>query len=193
MSPYFVRYFRSNNPCPFCTVKAGTEKAPGRSMCGTHLAIAKMVWRLWATARRRLGRCIECAKKAQKTNCRCPAHRHANKMKGRAYYAANKERLSKRERDVKEAWIGLGRCPACPQHNPLPPGQRRCNDCRGLHKAYVGTDRIAVVDARQARTDFKAQRSAARAEEARAVLAGMGYRVTELPDGTPSLRRIRAE
>lgn len=192
MSPVFVRFFRSNNPCPSCPSRKPGDRAPGKSLCGHHLAIARMAWRLWAAARRRLGRCIECAKRAQKGTGRCHTHREANAAKGRRYYVANKDRLTKYDDRRKEAWIAQGRCPGCPQHAALLPGRRRCDSCNAQAKAYESGNRIAVVDIHNERRAFRAQRTAAKAEEARQTLAAMGYSFTELPDGTPSLRRAPA-
>lgn len=184
MSPFFVKYFKSNNPCPCCSVRSGTEKVAGKSLCGPHLAVARMVWRLWGAARRRLGRCIECARKSVAQNCRCATHRKANKAKCTAWYHKHRAQRAKYTADNREGWIAQGRCPTCPQHTALAPGRRRCANCNG--------DCLDIVDVRQQRQAFKAARSEAKAAEAIAALVAMGYIVTAKRDGTPSLRRIEA-
>jgi hypothetical protein len=196
MSPFFVKYFRSQNPCPHCRVGVTTEKAPGKSLCGVHLRLARLVWRLWAIARRGLGKCIECRAKTVENNCRCKKHRRANILKGRAYYATHKDQMNSREQEWREKLISQGLCPNCPQHHALEPGYRRCADCRAIHQAYKADspEAIAVLVAqRQEKRAFREQRHAELRTKLAADLAAMGYEFSMNRKGGKSCRRIEQQ
>ncbi len=189
MSPFFVKFFKSNNPCPICSVKAPTDKAPGKSLCGAHLRLAKLCWVMWFQARRAAGRCVACPKKALVRNCRCSVHREKNRQKCIRWIRANpgyRDKCLQR----KEAWIAQGKCPACPQHRSLEPGLRRCSLCRTKQRATNDGDRLTVREIAAQNQTFKEQRRLAAVEQARADLLTLGYVFTVKRGGHRSLQRV---
>jgi hypothetical protein len=190
MSPFFVRYFRSNNPCPSCPSRSPADKASGKSLCGPHLALARIVWRLWSMARRRLGKCIDCTRKVVPGNCRCKGCRSFNIKKSKAYYHTNRDTLLKTRRDWKEAFIAEGKCPGCPEHRALSPGRRRCDSCQERQHAYTKGDIMVVEASRAERAAFKTRRNQETEKQLRDQLAQMGYTFSLGDDGGKHIKRI---
>lgn len=192
MSPFFVKYFRSNNPCHLCPAESSTERTPGKSLCGSHLKLARIVFRLWSIVRRKHRKCIACDDHTDRNNCRCPSHRQANRKRCIQWFNDNRDRRSKYNLERKEAHIAAGRCPNCPQHRALEPGFRRCSTCRAVHQVQSkGGNWSLVVEAHKERRAFKAARQLEAETNLKAELAQMGYRFSAR-GGVKSVRRVDA-
>lgn len=162
MSPFFVRFFKSHNPCPYCPERSVDDKAPHKSMCKRHLAMARVHFRIWSVERRRHRLCIACSDASDGRNCRCPKHREMNRMKcARWADAQTAEQHTARKQAQREKWLAVGRCYRCPQHRRL--GKfKECRTCRVARQACVHGDLRAVREVRRSVYAFRRDRERAR-------------------------------
>lgn len=126
MTAFFIRKFKATHECRQCSA----EHAPLRKFCKQHLYKAMMAWRRWAEERRGDELCISCDRKSFRGWLRCRLHTELNRIKCSAWYRANKERESLKDKQSKDAWTAQGKCFQCPEHRPISVrSTRRCATC----------------------------------------------------------------
>ncbi len=184
MSPFYVKYFKSTNPCPRCSSKVPGTRAPQKSLCGAHLRIARVAFRLWSIQRRRQGRCLACDREALKFNCRCPVHREQNRLKCRRWDAAHPEAHDRAYLKVL-ARINAGFC-RCSATTPLAPGQKRCDTCKVRDRAYKSGKRAVILAYKRRRLATKKAKEKELEKGLKAELRALGFVATR----GPAVRRV---
>lgn len=180
MSPFFVRFFKSQNPCPSCPAKAPGDKAPGKSLCGPHLLLAKLNFRAWAVARRLKGFCYECSRRALKDAGRCRPHREKNLARVEAFFKRNPNYGMVQAKRTEEQYISKGLC-RCRAHLPLVPGSRRCQECKDYQKALSHGDAVTLKRIRTTRLARLRDWQRSRVLEAFAQLKALGIKTGRVP------------
>lgn len=151
MSDFFVSKLNAETKCPGC--KKGKLVVGRRvySLCAGHLQYARDQWRKWSSKRQAQGRCISCDRRGWKGGnrrnarghrinslgerlLRCKDHTLENRAKCANWMAEqlklNPNYHTERHLVRQSLYTENGKCPSCRQHRPLPPGFRRCDECR---------------------------------------------------------------
>jgi hypothetical protein len=148
VSPFFVKHFKKKHKCPQCS----RTKLFGYSLCLEHLKKAREYFMKWANERRAIGRCILCNRKSriatrgefkgQRPEIRCALHARLNREKCLKWHEKNPN-YHKEQWRLRKALRDAGMCPSCPEHRPLPQGQKRCTLCRIKHREGYAAMRAA--------------------------------------------------
>jgi hypothetical protein len=131
MTAFFVKVFKRTNKCEHCK----KEPLPGYHFCAECLEVARARFEKWAHERRNEGLCIRCDRKSFRGFLRCKLHTLLNRAQCKAWGKLHPEH-AKVAWEKKKDLLAAGLC-VCPAHNKLPPGFRRCNDCRARQRSYA--------------------------------------------------------
>lgn len=122
MSPFFVKQFKNEHKCHNC------NKLTIRSLCSTHLEVARKRWIIWSHSRQEQGLCSYCHRRSFRGWVRCRLHT----MYNRAVCKLWNERYAKSRYQARKA---LGVCVHSPEHGKVTKPHVYCNKCLERSKA----------------------------------------------------------
>jgi hypothetical protein len=137
MSEFYVKKFNQEHVCAHCKAARMRVGKKVYSICELHLTLARDKWRLWATTRRGLGRCISCDCKSFRGWLRCKKHTEINRRRCENWYKARVVEDpgygNRKYTERYNTYTAKGLCISCAEHTPLVDGFHRCESCRARY------------------------------------------------------------
>lgn len=133
MSHDFIRtQVQQNRKCLGCRRQTFSHQGHVYSMCTDHLRKARAAWHKHCKFKRSLGECINCDNWRLRGEQRCASCKERNRLKCLRWSRAHPEVSHQYWLKVRKQYLQAGYC-LCKGHPKLPPGYRRCDDCRKRH------------------------------------------------------------